>query len=123
MGGAIDPSAIPLPSGWSVFAKGHLLRAVGPARYALTHVRSWCADSPIARVRLKGRIELLAAEVALLKEELRIKDARLAAIPARQRPHYLPQDRLAILVLKTARGWSFEVAAPCVRGVVRSIDL
>jgi len=111
MGGAIDPNAIPLPSGWSVFAKGYLLRAVGLARYALTHVRSWCADSPIARVRLKGRIELLAAEVALLKEELRIKDARLAAIPARQRPHYLPQDRFAILVLKTARGWSFEVAA------------
>ncbi len=40
MGGAIDPNAIPLPSGWSVFAKGYLLRAVGLARYALTHVRS-----------------------------------------------------------------------------------
>ena len=54
MGGAIDPNAIPLPSGWSVFAKGYLLRAVGLARYALTHVRSWCAHSPIARVRAEG---------------------------------------------------------------------
>ncbi len=71
MGGAIDPNAIPLPSGWFVFAKGCLLRAVGLAHYALTHVRSWCADSPIARLRLKGRVELLEAEVALLKEELR----------------------------------------------------
>ena len=26
MGGAIDPNAIPLPSGWSVFAKDYLLR-------------------------------------------------------------------------------------------------
>jgi hypothetical protein len=30
------------------------------------------------------------AEIALLKEEIRIKDARLLKIDARRRPHYPP---------------------------------
>ena len=45
-------------------------------------------------------------ELALLKEEQRIKDARMAAVRARRRPHYSPTDRMAILELKAARGWS-----------------
>jgi transposase InsO family protein len=42
----------------------------------------------------------------MLHEELRIKDARLARIPARERPHYPPTERLAVLALKAARGWN-----------------
>jgi hypothetical protein len=41
-------------------------------------------------------------EIALLREELRIKDARMASIPPRRRPHYPPKERLAILELKAA---------------------
>jgi transposase InsO family protein len=48
----------------------------------------------------------LDAEVALLHEELRIKDARLARIAPANRPHYPPTERLAILALKAAHGWS-----------------
>jgi len=46
-----------------------------------------------------------------LREELRIKDARMASIPAHQRPFYRPPERLAILELKAARGWSLEQTA------------
>jgi transposase InsO family protein len=37
---------------------------------------------------------------------MRIKDARMVGIPAQRRPHYLPTERLAILELRAARGWS-----------------
>jgi transposase InsO family protein len=37
---------------------------------------------------------------------VRVKDARLARVPPRQRPHYPPADRFAILALHAARGWS-----------------
>jgi putative transposase len=58
-----------------------------------------------------GRNHQLLAEVALLKEELRIKDSRLRRIPASQRPHYAPIERLAILALKASRAWSQAQAA------------
>jgi transposase-like protein len=44
--------------------------------------------------------------LALLQEEMRIKDARMLRIPAQRRPHYPPIERLAILELRAARGWS-----------------
>ena len=44
--------------------------------------------------------------MALLREELRIKDARLERVPPHRRPHYPAVERLAILELRAARGWS-----------------
>lgn len=35
-------------------------------------------------------------EIALLKEELRIKDLRMARVAAARRPQYSPQERMAI---------------------------
>ncbi|MCU0691855.1 MAG: hypothetical protein MUF54_10675, partial [Polyangiaceae bacterium] len=96
----------PLPDGWPEQAKSAILQAIAAAHFALTHVRGWCSNSRISRVRLAAENDRLKAEVALLKEELRIKDARMAHIPPRQRPHYPPTERLAILELKAARHWS-----------------
>jgi len=75
------------------------------------YTRSWAADSRNARVRLTAERDRLAQEVTLLREEIRIKDARLARIEARRRPHYPPTERLAILALRAARGWSLEQTA------------
>jgi hypothetical protein len=50
-------------------------------------------------------------EIALLKEELRIEDARWGRLPSRRRPHYTAIERLRILELKAARGWSREQVA------------
>jgi predicted RNA polymerase sigma factor len=60
---------------------------------------------------LTAERDRLAQEVTLLREEIRIKDARLARIEARRRPHYPPTERLAILALRAARGWSLEQTA------------
>ena len=100
------PRDIPLPRAWNAHVRAGFLNAISLAHLALTAVRGWCVNSPIARVRLASENERLTAELALLREELRIKDSRLARIPARQRPQYPPTERLAILALKAARGWN-----------------
>ena len=100
------PHGTPLPSAWPKLARAAIVQLAGLAHVALTRTRSWCADSRLARVRLRGRVDGLEQEVALLREELRIKDARLARIPAQERPRYPPTERLAILGLRAARGWS-----------------
>jgi putative transposase len=56
-------------------------------------------------------MDRLTNDVALLREELRIKDARIAKIDPRHRPHYAATERMAILELKAARGWSLAQAA------------
>ena len=90
--------SIPLPDSWPEQTKSGLLFAIALAHRGVAYVRGWCADSRIARVRLAAENDRLKAEVAMLKEELRIKDARWTRIPPAERPHYPPTDRLAILV-------------------------
>ena len=56
-------------------------------------------------------LEWAQSEIALLKEELDLKDARWLRLAPRRRPHYKPQQRMRILQLKAARGWSCTQAA------------
>jgi putative transposase len=88
-----------------------MLHVVSLAKYAAVYTRSWAADCPRARVRLRIERDQHQEDNALLREELRIKDARMASIPAHHHPFYRPPERLAILELKAARGWSLEQTA------------
>ncbi len=88
-----------------------MLHIVSLARYAAVYTRSWAADSTNQRVRLKAENDRAQQELALLREELRIKDSRMEQINAHRRPHYAPVERMAILELKAARGWSKQQAA------------
>jgi hypothetical protein len=72
--------------------------------------RGWAANSINARVRLAAENDQLKQETQLLREELRIRDARLTKIDPRRRPFYRPTERMAILELKAARGWSLAQA-------------
>jgi transposase InsO family protein len=97
---------VPLPRHWPARIKSALVNAMGLAHFGMTHVRGWCADSRIARVRLAAENDALKSEIALLREMMRIKDARMAGIDPAHRPHYAPADRLAILELKAANRWT-----------------
>ena len=46
-----------------------------------------------------------------MREELRVKDIRTVRILPHKRPHYPPTERMAILELRAARGWSLEQTA------------
>ncbi len=101
-----DKPKIPLPRKWTDRFRSAVLHVIGLAQYATIYTRSWAADSRNARMRLKAENDRLRQEVALLEEEIRIKDGRIQRIEPHKRPHYPPTERMAILELRTARGWS-----------------
>src|SRR5436309_5527501 len=105
---AADPSTIrlPLPKKWPRRVRSAVIHTISLAHTSLTHARSVAANSINARIRLKEEIDRLRNEISMLQEEVRIKDARWEVIPAHRRPHYAPTERLAILELRAARGWS-----------------
>jgi hypothetical protein len=104
-------SRLPLPQGWPKRIRSAVIEAISLAHFALTFAQSSAANSRNAHIRLKQQNDRLRQEVALLNEEIRIKDARMDRIPAQRRPHYLPTERLAILELRAARGWSLSQTA------------
>jgi len=118
-----------LPKGWPGYVRSAVLNAISMAATAVTIVRGWWTNSSVARVRMAAELEIASNEISLLKEELRIKDARLARLDPRRRPHYPPTERMAILELRAARGWSlaqaakaFHVTAATVSSWMRRLD-
>ena len=99
------------PKHWTRSIQTALVHVMSLAHYALVHTRSWAADGSNDRVRLAGKSDQLDHEIRLLREVIRIKDARLARIPALRRPHYQPTERLAILELRALRSWSLAQTA------------
>jgi putative transposase len=88
-----------------------MLHVVSLAQYATAYTRSWAADSANGRLRLRAENDRLQHEFALFREEIRIKDARMTLIPAQRRPYYPPVERMSILELRAARGWSLQQTA------------
>ena len=95
---------IPLPKQRPSRVRSGVLHAISLAQFSLTFTRSWAANSWNVRIRLKQENDRLRQELALIGEEMRIKDSRMLRIPAQRRPHYPPTERLAILELRAARG-------------------
>jgi len=69
---------IPLPKGWKHHVRSAVLHVISLARYATVYTRSWAADSTNTRLRLKAQLDRANQEIALLREEMRIKDDRMA---------------------------------------------
>lgn len=97
---------VPLPKHWTTIAKTGLLQVIGLARFAVLDVCAGYANGRSPDARVAARMTELTVEVAQLREELRIKDARMDRLEPRRRPHFTGQLRLAILELRAARGWT-----------------
>jgi transposase-like protein len=91
--------------------KSAAIHALALAHYSIVYAPAWAADSINARVRLAAEKDRFYEDRALLREELRIKDARSLRTPPQRRPHYSPQERMAVLELRAARGWSLKQTA------------
>jgi transposase InsO family protein len=98
---------IGLPRQWPNHVKAGVLHAISLAGVVLTYARGR-AD---ARNRLRVQFEQATTEIALLREELSIKDGRWERSRSRRRPHYIPTQRMRILQLRAARGWTVEKTA------------
>ena len=68
---------IPLPKAWNKHVRSSLLHVISLAQYAAAYTRGWGADRINARLRQKTELERLSATISLLREEIRIKDARM----------------------------------------------
>jgi hypothetical protein len=95
-----------LPRGWSKHIKSSLVHVIALAAAALTEAWSQAAAGRSKDTRLEVELDRANTEIAMLREELAIKDARWSRLPSRRRPYYSPVERLRILQLKAARGWS-----------------
>ena len=96
---------IPLPRNWNRRAKSAILQILALSHYAFTAIVARAANDRSRATRRRADIDRLKHELALLQEELRIKDARMARVPPHGRPHYTPLERMAILELRAAWGW------------------
>ena len=85
---------IPLPSGWTKNVKSGVLHVISLAHYAIVAARGWAANSINARLRLAADNDRFKQEIPMLREELRMKDARLAKIDLRHRPYYPAARRI-----------------------------
>jgi transcriptional regulator with XRE-family HTH domain len=88
-----------------------MLHVISLAQYAAAYTHGWAASSLNKRIRVEADNNRLITEHLLLREEIRIKDTRMERIPPQRRPHYEPTERMAILELRDARGWSMEQTA------------
>ncbi len=102
---------LPLPRGWRKVTRTGVLHAISVAAMAMTSVWSKASAGRSSRQRALAEVDRLRTEVALLTEELDLKDSRLARVPARRRPYYGPVQRMRILKLRAARGWSTKQVA------------
>ncbi len=102
---------IPLPSTWPKHARSAIVHVIALGRAAIVCARGKAANTPLAAGQLRAKLDSARAEISLLREELRIKDARMATLEPRRRPHYRPTERLSIIELRAARGWSLSETA------------
>ena len=96
---------ITLHRGWTSKVKSGVLHVISLAHYSLAQARA------VTHRHGDSEYERLLQEISLLREELRIKDARLAQLAPHRRYHYPPTERMAILELRAARDWSLEKTA------------
>jgi len=112
---------IPLPRNWHSHVKSAVLHTISLAHFSITHARGMAAGHIRRRVWLAAQNERLQEECALLREEIRIKDTRIDRITPHRRPRYGPFERMAILELRAARGWSLKQAANTFRVAAATI--
>ena len=94
---------LPLPKGWAGSIRSAVLNVVVLIRIATLASREFLIEEGDV---LYAKLYRLEAEVAMLREELRINGVRLRRIDPHRRPQYPPAERMAILELRAMRGWS-----------------
>jgi transposase InsO family protein len=100
-----------LPRGWCRRVRSAVVQVISLARTSLALTQSWASESMNPELRQNAESDRLQQEIHLLREEIRIKDARMEQLQAHRRPHYPPTNRPAILELRAARGWSLAQTA------------
>ncbi len=118
-----------VPRSWKRRVKSSMLHATSLARYCMASIQGKSATSRIPGVRLQQRIDQLQHDNSLQREEMRIKDARMLRLSPHRRPYYASIERMAILELRAARGWTaaqtaqrFQITETTITNWMRRLD-
>jgi len=98
--------SIPLPRTWHHYAKAAVVHTVALASAVSAIVRGQRINSPLKIARLQARVWQLEQEGAAKDTRIALLHARLSRVPPAKRPHYLPHERLKILLLRAMQHWS-----------------
>jgi hypothetical protein len=74
--------SIRLPKGWKSQVRSAVVRVMSLAKFSVTQAYGPAAVAMSPRLRQQSEIARLKQEVLLQREELRIKDARMAQLPS-----------------------------------------
>jgi hypothetical protein len=90
-------------------------------RIIILNAANWPNDKECDGLRLRVENDRLRSKTRLLQREIEIKDARFGRIDPKKRPHYLPSERLTILVIRAMRGLTNEQTAKRFQVTVQTI--
>jgi len=102
---------LPIPRQWPKQVKSAFLHAVSIASAAFTCAVGLAANRKDKVKQVTAELSQAYREIALLKEEMELKDQRFQRLPPHRRPYYRPTERMQILEQKAARGWSIAQTA------------
>lgn len=94
---------VPLPKNWPQHVKSAVIHTISLATTAFIATYGGLSRRKHRPTQTRIKLDLAHREIALLKEEMRLKDARFSRVPSHRRPYYRPIERLQILKLKAAR--------------------
>ena len=69
---------IPLPKAWPEHARSAIVHVIAMARTAIVYARGKAAKMPVPGASLRAKLDNARAQIALLREELRIKKSAVA---------------------------------------------
>jgi putative transposase len=110
-------SDIPIPENWPALIRRAMIHTVSLAHFDIICAWSRATDSNIQQMKL----DKLQTELALAENQLRIMSLRFKRVPAKNRPYYLPTERMEILNHKAACGWNLKQTAEAFQISVETI--
>ena len=102
---------LPVPRQWPSCIKSAFIHTISLASAVFTSTQALGSKRKASATRSKAELAQTYHEIALLREEMRIKDERFRRISPHRRPYYSPIQRMQILKLRAARGWSLSQTA------------
>ncbi len=104
-------SRLPVPRKWPTFIRSAFIHTISLASAVFTSTCALGSKRNATVTRQKAELSQAYQEIALLREEVTIKDERFQRISPHRRPHYSAIQRMQILKLRAARRWSVSQTA------------
>jgi len=98
--------SLPVPRQWPKHIKSAFLHTISLASAVFSNTCALAEKRKSNHTRFKAELAQTYQEIALLREELDIKDNRFMKVSPFKRPRYSPIQRLQILKVRAARRWS-----------------